>query len=49
MRVVISGYGRMGHMIEAALNERGVGFAGASEDITSFDKAGCGSRYHRLG
>ena len=38
MRVVISGYGRMGHMIEAALNERGVGFAGASEDITSFDK-----------
>ena len=39
MKVVISGYGRMGHMVEAALAERGVSFAGASEDITSFDKA----------
>lgn len=39
MKVVISGYGRMGHMVESALAERGVSFAGASEDITSFDKA----------
>ena len=38
MEVVISGYGRMGHMVEAALKEKGIGFAGASEDIASFDK-----------
>lgn len=39
IKVVVSGYGRMGHMVEAALASRGVGFAGASEDIASFDKA----------
>lgn len=39
IKVVISGYGRMGHMVEAALKDKGVECAGASEDITSFDKA----------
>ena len=39
IKVVISGYGRMGHMVEAALEARGIVVAGASEDITSFDKA----------
>ena len=39
MKVVISGYGRMGHMVEAALKAKGIECAGASEDIVSFDKA----------
>ena len=38
MKVVISGYGRMGHMVEAALAAKGIECAGASEDIASFDK-----------
>jgi 4-hydroxy-tetrahydrodipicolinate reductase len=38
MKVVISGYGRMGHMVEAALKEKCIECAGASEDIASFDK-----------
>ena len=38
IKVVISGYGRMGHMVEAALEARGIEVAGASEDIASFDK-----------
>ena len=37
MKVIISGYGKMGHMIEKILNERGITCAGASEDITSTD------------
>lgn len=36
-KVVISGYGRMGHMIEAVLQSRGIPCAGASEDIVNFD------------
>ena len=39
IKVVISGYGRMGHMVEAALKDKGIECVGASEDITSFDKA----------
>ena len=39
IKVVISGYGRMGHMVEAALVARWIAVAGASEDIASFDKA----------
>ncbi len=39
MKVVISGYGRMGHMIESVLDARGIECAGASEDIVNFDKA----------
>ncbi len=38
MKVVISGYGKMGHMIEAVLKRRGIECAGASEDIANFDK-----------
>lgn len=37
MKVVISGYGKMGHMIEAVLKRRGIECAGASEDIVNFD------------
>ena len=36
MKVVISGYGRMGHMIEKTLKDNGIEVAGASEDIASF-------------
>ena len=38
MKVLISGYGRMGKMVESVLRERGVECAGWSEDITSVDK-----------
>lgn len=37
MKVVISGYGRMGHMIEAELIRQGIEIAAISEDITSVD------------
>ncbi|MFA6592353.1 MAG: dihydrodipicolinate reductase C-terminal domain-containing protein [Bacteroidales bacterium] len=37
MKVVISGYGRMGKMVKQVLLQRGVECAGASEDITDFD------------
>lgn len=36
MKVVISGYGKMGHMVEEVLAERGIECAGRSEDISSF-------------
>lgn len=39
MKVVISGYGKMGRMVEKILAERGIECAGKSEDICSFDKA----------
>ena len=35
MKVIISGYGRMGHMVEAELKRRGIEIAAASEDICS--------------
>ena len=38
VRVVVSGYGRMGHMVEEALQSKGIPCAGTSEDITSFDR-----------
>lgn len=38
IKAVISGYGRMGHMVEEALRRRGIECAGASEDIAAFDK-----------
>ncbi len=39
MKAVISGYGKMGRMVEKTLSELGIECAGASEDITSFDPA----------
>ena len=33
MKVIISGYGKMGHMIEAVLQRRGIELVCASEDI----------------
>ena len=39
MKVVISGYGRMGRMVEKILSERGIECAGCSESITDFDRA----------
>ncbi len=33
MKVIISGYGKMGHMVEAALQRRGIELVCASEDI----------------
>lgn len=38
MKAVISGYGRMGRMVEKILSERGLECAGVSEDIVNFDK-----------
>ena len=35
IKVVISGYGRMGHMIESVLKRRGIECAACSEDITA--------------
>ena len=35
MKVVISGYGKMGHMIESVLERRGIELACASEDVCS--------------
>jgi 4-hydroxy-tetrahydrodipicolinate reductase len=37
MKAIISGYGRMGHMIEKELLGRGIELAEASEDICSID------------
>ena len=39
MQAVISGYGKMGRMVEKALSARGIPCAGWSEDIASFDPA----------
>ena len=39
IQVIISGYGRMGHMIEKELIRRGIPIAEKSEDITSVDPA----------
>ena len=39
MKAVISGYGKMGHIIEEILLRRGIECAGASEDIVNFDDA----------
>ncbi|MDE6872731.1 MAG: 4-hydroxy-tetrahydrodipicolinate reductase [Bacteroidales bacterium] len=38
MKVVISGYGKMGRMVEKVLSDRGIECAGKSEDIQNFDK-----------
>ena len=35
IKVVISGYGRMGHMVEQVLAKRGIPCAACSEDITA--------------
>ena len=35
MKVIISGYGKMGHMIEKELKARGIELVEASEDITA--------------
>ena len=39
MKVIISGYGRMGHMVEAKCREHGVEVAQAREDICATDPA----------
>ena len=39
IKVIISGYGRMGHMIEAELKSRGIELVEASENITATDPA----------
>ena len=37
IKVVISGYGKMGHMVEKELERRGIPLVEASEDITAID------------
>ena len=37
IKVILSGYGKMGHMIEAELKRRGIELVEASEDITATD------------
>ena len=39
IKVVISGYGKMGRMVDKILEEKGIECVGRSEDIVSFDKA----------
>ena len=39
LKVIISGYGKMGHMVEKVLRERGIELVAASEDITGTDPA----------
>lgn len=39
IKVVISGYGKMGHMVEKELERRGIELVEASEDITAVDPA----------
>ena len=39
MKVIISGYGRMGHMIEGVLLEKGIQIAACSEDVCATDPA----------
>jgi 4-hydroxy-tetrahydrodipicolinate reductase len=39
MKVVISGYGKMGHMVEQVLAAQGIECVGKSEAITEFDPA----------
>lgn len=39
IKAMISGYGKMGHMVEKELQNRGVEIVGASEDITATDPA----------
>ena len=39
MKVIISGYGKMGHMVEEVLSRRGIELVDACEDICSVDPA----------
>jgi 4-hydroxy-tetrahydrodipicolinate reductase len=39
MKVVISGYGKMGHMVEKILDQQGIECVAKSEDITAIDPA----------
>lgn len=39
IQVIISGYGKMGRMVEEVLSEKGIKCAGCSEDITATDSA----------
>lgn len=39
MKVIISGYGKMGRMVEGVLNKRGIELALATEDVASVDPA----------
>ena len=39
IKVIISGYGKMGHMIEKELQRKGISLVEASEDITATDPA----------
>lgn len=38
MKIAISGYGKMGHMVEKVLEGKGIECSGKSEDIKTFDK-----------
>jgi len=39
MKVIISGYGKMGHMVEKILDQQGIECVAKSEDITAIDPA----------
>lgn len=39
IKVILSGYGKMGHMIETELKRRGIELVEASEDIAATDPA----------
>ena len=44
MKAVISGYGRMGHMVEGILLKHGIEIAAATEDVCS--KGVRGNRFY---
>ena len=47
IKVILSGYGKMGHMIEKELERRGIELVEASEDITRDGSGRCpGVRVH---
>ncbi len=37
MKIIISGYGRMGHMVEEVVRRKGLELAGCTEDVCSLD------------
>ena len=39
MKIVLSGYGKMGRMVDSILSGRGIECAGRSENIQEFDRA----------
>ena len=46
MKVLISGYGKMGHMVETSLARHGIELAGATDDVCSVPDDVAAESYH---